>query len=106
MTYVHPFADARVIQGRYDCWKLLNPELTLSLWPLVEVANRRSCCSSKKHKTKHSSDWDPSGSNAFQQPAAVSELNKIDTQAGTLAPKTETLNFELIQKHVDHFIRR
>ena len=32
-------------------------------------------------------------------------MDKIDTQAGTLAPKkTENLNFELIQKHVDDLI--
>ena len=35
----------------------------------------------------------------------VIKLDNIDTKAGTLAPKkTETLNFELIQKHVDDLI--
>jgi len=113
MTYVHPFADPRVIQGQgtiaLEVIKCV-PELD-TLVVAVGGGGLISGIAAAAKNLKPNIQVigvEPVGAPThFKSRAAgkVIKLDKIDTQAGTLAPKqTETLNFELIQKNVDDLI--
>ena len=113
MTYVHPFADARVIHGQgtiaLEIIKSV-PELDTLVVAvgggglIAGVAAAAKCIKPDIQVIGVEPVGAPTHFNS-RAAGKVIKLNKIDTQAGTLAPKkTETLNFELIQKHVDHLI--
>ena len=113
MTYVHPFADARVIHGQgtiaLEVIKSV-PELDTLVVAVGGgglIAGVAAAAKSMKPNIQVIGVEPVGAPTHFKSRAAgkVIKLDKIDTQAGTLAPKkTETLNFELIQKHVDDLI--
>ena len=113
MTYVHPFADKRVIEGQgtvaLEIFKSA-PEID-TLVVAVGGGGLISGVATAAKKINPSTrviGVEPVGAPThFESRAAgkIIKLDKIDTLAGTLAPqKTEALNFELIQENVDELI--
>ena len=113
MTYVHPFADARVIQGQgtiaLEVIKSV-PELDTLVVAVGGgglIAGIAAAAKNIKPNIQVIGVEPVGAPTHFQSRAAgrVIKLDKVDTRAGTLAPKkTEILNFELIQEYVDDLI--
>ena len=113
MTYVHPFADKRVIEGQgtvaLEIFKSA-PEIDT----LVVAVGGGGLISGVATAAKKINPEirvigvEPIGAPThFESRAAgkIIKLDKVDTLAGTLAPqKTENLNFELVQENVDELI--
>ena len=113
MTYVHPFADVRVIQGQgtiaLEVIKSVPKldTLVVAVGGGGLIAGIAAAAKNIKPNIRVIGVEPVGAPTHFQSRAAgkVIKLDKVDTQAGTLAPKkTEILNFELIQEYVDDLI--
>jgi len=113
MTYIHPFADARVIQGQGTvALEVLDtaPEVDTLLVAIGGgglIAGTAAAAKAMKPGIRVIG-IEPVGAPTHLESRRAGEvitLEKIETKAGTLAPRrSDQLNFELIQQHVDDIV--
>ena len=113
MTYIHPFAEPNVIygQGTISLEVLeMNPDIDVLLVAIGGgglIAGVAAAAKLIKPDMKVIG-VEPLGApthHASREAGEIVTLSKIDTKAGTLAPRrSEKLNFDLIQKHVDDIV--
>ena len=113
MTYIHPFADPRVIYGQGTIsLEILheNPNIDILLVAIGGgglAAGVAAAAKLIKPEIKVIG-IEPEGAPTHYDSRASGDLvtlSKIDTKAGTLAPRrSEPLNFNLISKYVDEIV--
>lgn len=113
LTYIHPFADPRVIAGQgTTALEMLadNPEIDTLLVAIGGgglIAGVATAAKATKPDIKVIG-IEPVGAPTHHAARAAGHLvtlDKIETQAGTLAPRSSAeINFELISKNVDDLV--
>ena len=113
MTYIHPFADPRVIHGQGTCaLEILDnaPETDILLVAIGGgglIAGAATAAKAMKPGIKVIG-IEPTGAPTHfksREAGEVITLDKIETRAGTLAPRrSDEMNFNLIQDHVDDIV--
>ena len=113
MTYIHPFADPRVIHGQgTTALEILDdaPETDILLVAIGGgglIAGAAAAAKAMKPAITVIG-IEPTGAPTHHKSREAGEvitLDKIETRAGTLAPRrSDQLNFELIQEHVDDIV--
>jgi threonine dehydratase len=113
LTYIHPFADPRVIHGQGTiALEILDdtPETELLLVAIGGgglIAGAAAAAKAMKPGIKVIG-IEPTGAPTHyksREAGAVITLENIKTRAGTLAPRrSDPLNFDLIQRHVDDIV--
>jgi threonine dehydratase len=113
MTYIHPFADPRVIHGQgTTALEILDdaPETDILLVAIGGgglIAGVSAAAKAVKPGVTVIG-IEPTGAPTHfksREAGVVVTLDKIETRAGTLAPRrSDPLNFDLIQKHVDDIV--
>lgn len=113
MTYIHPFADPRVIHGQgTSALEILEdaPETDILLVAIGGgglIAGAAAAAKAVKPDITVIGIEPIGAPTHFESRRAgeVITLDRIETRAGTLAPRrSDTLNFELIQTHVDDIV--
>jgi threonine dehydratase len=113
MTYIHPFADARVIAGQGTvALEILadNPDIDTLIVAIGGgglIAGVATAAKQLKPSIKVIG-VEPTGAPTHHASRAAGEvvtLEKIETSVGTLAPRrSDPLNFDLISQHVDDIV--
>lgn len=113
MTYIHPFADPRVIHGQGTAaLEILDdaPETDILLVAIGGgglIAGAAAAAKAMKPGITVIG-IEPTGAPTHfksREAGEVITLEKIETRAGTLAPRrSDPLNFDLIQSHVDDIV--
>jgi threonine dehydratase len=113
MTYIHPFADPRVIHGQGTAaLEILDdaPETDILLVAIGGgglIAGAAAAAKAVKPGITVIG-IEPTGAPTHyksREAGKVITLEKIETRAGTLAPRrSDQLNFDLIQSHVDDIV--
>ena len=113
MTYIHPFADPRVIHGQgTSALEILDdaPETDILLVAIGGgglIAGAAAAAKAMKPGIKVIG-IEPTGAPTHYKSREAGEvitLDRIETRAGTLAPRrSDKLNFDLIQAHVDDIV--
>lgn len=113
MTYIHPFADPRVIHGQgTTALEILDdaPETDILLVAIGGgglIAGAAAAAKAMKPGIAVIG-IEPTGAPTHfksREAGEVITLEKIETRAGTLAPRrSDKLNFDLIQAHVDDIV--
>ncbi len=113
MTYIHPFADPRVIHGQGTVALEILEDAPEADYLLVAIggggliAGAAAAAKAVKPDIKVIG-IEPTGAPTHHESRKAGEvitLDRIETRAGTLAPRrSDALNFGLIQNHVDDIV--
>jgi threonine dehydratase len=113
MTYIHPFADPRVIHGQgTSALEILEdaPETDILLVAIGGGGLIAGVAAATKAVKPDITviGIEPTGAPTHfesRRAGKVITLDRIETRAGTLAPRrSDDLNFDLIQNHVDNIV--
>ncbi|MBH67645.1 MAG: serine/threonine dehydratase [Rhodospirillaceae bacterium] len=113
MTYIHPFADPRVIQGQGTvALEILDTDRNIDTLVVAVggggLISGVAVAAKKINPNIRIIGVEPTGAPTHSQSrkaGKVVTLSTVNTRAGTLAPqRSEQLNFELIQEYVDELV--